>query len=343
MEPRSKQHTGARNAALRFDQSKWQRIQDYLAKVIQANLCLLDSAGEPISRPSRVTPFSQDICRSSEAESPTQAPDGIAQAFLDWQHHGSGLTEWRGLGFASQSVGDANRDVGALIVGPIIIGKRKDHAFYLDLCLSSGIEPERFTEHIGELRVFSFTTIRVLRNLFVDIFQSLTVSVSTSLTGESKVKTPAGADIEGLLASSKTLPKTLLTIASRLVDAESGSIMFWNEEKQAYSIQAQIGLEKRVSLKSHISGERGVAAWVAARKEATLITRDPRDEELSKRMKRPALYASMVVPFNLDDNLNGLICLNAETSNHQFCKDSLVILDDLGKIAGLALAHTCQL
>ena len=97
--------------------------------------------------------------------------------------------------------------------------------------------------------------------------------------------------------------------------------------------------------KKRISLESGVAGWVASRNKPVLIGSDlphMKGDIPKAKLKRPQIKSSIVVPLKYQKKVLGVFCLNAKSQNKRFNQDNLVLLDQLGKLASVALSRPSE-
>ncbi|MBI1977291.1 MAG: PocR ligand-binding domain-containing protein, partial [Candidatus Omnitrophica bacterium] len=235
--------------------------------------------------------------------------------------------------------------IGTLMVGPILLGKREDQKTHDNLAKTLGVDHEVFSDRIREIKVFSHHGIRIVLEFLEELVHHL--------VREAYHRQELEKLVPGFLAMhqlgdkffsathSNLLVNYLLDIASEVVGADSGSVLLIDETKKTFSIKSARGLHREVIKTKYIPLTSSITGWVVAKRKPVLIGLSGTKEEVPhERLKRPKIKVSMVVPLEVGPKVLGVFCLNSKSANRRFNRNNLALLDQLGKLAGVALAKS---
>ena len=326
-----------------LDIKQWQKIQDLFAKIIGANLWLIQPSGTSLATPSKVSASCTDFTQSQSTPKAT-AVDCTLKALQAWTHKKENTYNCpHHLNYFSLPVYCNDETIGVAVVGPVLIGKREDEKTYRGMCEKLGIDSEVFLDRIREIKIFSYNGIRIVIDFLRELTQHL-VQLSYHRYELERL-------VPGFLATQKEgdsfftsnyatlLANYLLNIASQVVQADSGSVMLVDEGRKNFSIKSAHGIRPEVLKKGYLPIHAGVAGWVATKKRPILIGPEAQKEIPKTKLKRPQIKSSMVLPLEFKKKVLGVFCLNAKSVNKQFNQENLVLLNQLGKLASVALAR----
>ncbi len=327
-----------------LDLKQWQKIQDLFSEIVGANLWLIEPSGTSLTIPSKVNGSCPDIAQAKS--SPKANPvDCIFKALQSWnqqKEHSYKCTH--NLNYFPLPVRCNEQIIGVIVVGPVIVGKREDKKTYEALCENLEIDSEIFLDRVREIKIFSYNGIKTVLDFLRTLTQHLIQLSYHRAELERLVPGFLAAQEEGEEFVSATyanlLANCLLEVASQVVHADSGSVMLVDQDRKNFSIRSAHGIKPEVLKQKRLPFEAGVAGWVAARNKAILIgPLEARKEVPKEKLRRPQIKSSMVVPLEFKKKVLGVFCLNAKSANKRFNQNNLVLMDQLGKLASVALAR----
>lgn len=326
-----------------LDIRQWQKIQDLFAKIVGANLWLIQPSGSSLATPSKVSGSCSDFTQSKNSSKPTSV-DCAFKTFQNWDHKKQSTYDCpHRLNYFSLPVYCNEETIGVIVVGPVLVGKREDEKTYQALCEKLGIDAEVFLDRIREVKIFSYNGIHVVIDFLRELTQHLVQLSYHRYELERLVPGFLSTQKEGEIFFSSNyatlLANYLLNIASQVVQADSGSVMLVDEAHKNFSIKSAHGIRPEILKKGHLPLHAGVAGWVATKKRPILIGPEAQREIPKTKLKRPQIKSSMVLPLEFKKKVLGVFCLNAKSVNKQFNQENLVLLNQLGKLASVALAR----
>ncbi len=301
---------------------KWQKIQDLFAKIIGANMSLIDIEGNFVNEPSRVT---SSCLEMTGVDCARQATSVCGHRFH----------------YYSFKVENRNHPVSSLVLGPISVGKREDEIALRELSQALAIDPENFIDRAKEIRVISYAGIQTV----TDFLRELTESFVRHSYQREELKRLLPRLISRALKPGRffstvyvsELTHSLLEVARALVGADSGSVLLVDQKEKCFFIKAARGLRAGIIEDSSQPMNGGVAEWVLSERRPVLIHKEAENGVLGTRLKRLEIQSSMVIPMISQGAPLGALCVNSEHKNQKFNEENLALLDQLGKIASVAL------
>ena len=321
-----------------LEPKNWQKVQDLFAKIIGANIVFLNPAGNDLTRVSRITGFCREIAKPSPSSRESDCSLQVLQQIPSDKkpyfcpHH----LYYYGFGIHLR-----RKNLGHLVIGPVLVGKREDETAYRNLCVAQNIDEENYLDRIREIKVFSHAGISTVLDFLREMTESFLKRSIERKELERLISSPAQGSKSNLTGRFLTtvfaneLAHSLMEIASALVGADSGSVLLMNQKEKCFYIKAAMGLRLE-ALKTKIPIRDGVAGWVARRGKPCLIQQGVKNQWLKDRLKRNEIISSMVLPIAFQNRTLGVVCLNAESKNENFNQENLILLDQLSKLASVA-------
>lgn len=322
------------------DIDRWQKLQDHFAEVIGTAIRTVDLEGKQLTIPSRMTRFCQEIIGSSSAGAercgmciPTQASDmELEKGYKTFSCH-------LGLHNLSIPVLVTNKIVAArMLVGPVILGRRKDASEYLQEATELGIDIEEFMDGLREIKVFSFSRFESVAKLLRDVSRCITQ------LGYQKMR--LAKIVPDVLTINKAIHSfyldkvlnTLLEVASYATGAEFGSVMLFNRDSGILTIKVATGLEEKVIKDTRLKLGEGIAGIVAENRQSLLLDDMVEDSRVKVRLKRPQIKSAIVAPLQLENGeLFGILNISTRRARDLLTPISMELVNQLIKLASVAL------
>lgn len=103
----------------------------------------------------------------------------------------------------------------------------------------------------------------------------------------------------------------ILEISSKLLDADSGSLMILDEPTKKLKIAVSFGIDEKAAQGVNINLGEGISGWVAAHKKPLLLKGGLEKNPLFSHLKtRHEINSSICVPLLVDEKLKGVLNLN---------------------------------
>ena len=335
-----------------IDEKKWQVIQDYFSEVIGTGVRVIDLDGSPLtalSNPHKycyehvsASPKAFYKCKDCLLFSPK--PMSQDKLLCDPQFFIDVKTQiyYDSCEFFANRVVipvKSSKDIvcAYIVAGPIILGKRKTYPEYFNMCKLLELDISSLIESVEQIKVFSFTAIKSIVNLFQEIANFM---VETGVE-KNKIETQKRNSLELMKTEvpfyiDKML-QALFETAGEGVGAEGGSVMVVNDDRKTLSIKLSKGIPDEVVLKTQVRLGEGLAGWVAQEDQVLFVDQGFKNPRLLSRLHKPKLSASLMVPIKAGNSIFGVLSLNTENPVHSFNKENINSIVQLAKMVDSAL------
>jgi signal transduction histidine kinase/DNA-binding response OmpR family regulator len=136
----------------------------------------------------------------------------------------------------------------------------------------------------------------------------------------------------------KNLLNKIVSLATEVIEAESGSIMLIQRPEETLTIEAAIGLSPDIIKNTKLELGSSIAGFVAQKGKPLIvkdIDKDPRFKQLSK--KHYATRSLLCVPLKIKDNIMGVINLSDKKTGEPFTQNDLKLLTTFASQAAIAI------
>jgi hypothetical protein len=339
-----------------IDSTKWKTIQDYFSQVIGSSVRVIDISGEPLSMLSQpnnycfdtifTSPHAFSVCNQCLILSPQPCSNDKLlrekQRFIDYPDN----IHYDDCPFYMNRIIipiKANADLvkAYIIIGPVILGKRKTYPDYFNLSQNLGLDVTNLIEAVEKVRVFSFNSIKPIVQLFQEIANFMLQ------TGIEKVKTTA--NLNRLDFDSQKTPEIPFYISKMLqalfetarqgIEAERGSLMLYEHKSKNLKIKLSKGIPDAIAEQSVVKTGEGLSGWAAAHGKVIFIDQNFKQPRLLSRLHQPQLSASLTVPLKSANKVFGVLNLSTETKKHKFNQENINSIMQLTKMVDNALIN----
>ncbi len=226
-----------------------------------------------------------------------------------------------------------------IIIGPLILNKRKDKAESEKYAKKAGIKAEELMDTLIEINLFSYSKVYSIIKLLQGVFSYMTK------TGYHKKRlgeiAPEVIEIDSLFSSyyEEKVLNTLLNVCTLAFNADSGSVMVVDKDTGNLHVKVASRLKEDVVNGSRVRMGEGLAGVAAASAEPIILPKDGAKNGLSKKMKRQYIKSSMIVPFNKANqpDVDGVLNLNVVRKKKEFSRKDIAFVKELTNLASVAL------
>lgn len=334
----SEEHEGLHEL---IDLNQWNVILNRFSEVLGTDIYTVDRSGKVITPPQRLPKIWKLVDGAKEpARLKLKAPSETLQSLIrksEATHTPVDETGPLGITHALIPVwGESSQVVAYLIVGPLVLGSRKLGEELSAMAQEQGWEALDLEGAYQELKLFSFIGMKAMLDLLSGVCNYLVKPAA--LKGEQEQ-----AVAEWTLSLGKSLPThsealdnffdTLLHLALRTTNADSGSIMILDPVSQSLRIRASHGLKEEVIKEAEVKMGEGIAGWVAARNESLLLDNERAVEpSLQNRLKRKEIDSSIIMPLSRQNQVLGVLNVNSHHKHNRLKAQSLDLLTQLANL-----------
>ncbi|MDF1544173.1 MAG: GAF domain-containing protein [bacterium] len=160
--------------------------------------------------------------------------------------------------------------------------------------------------------------------------------------GELNALYEAGKSI-GSTANLKELLKQIITLAAHVTDAQVGSIMLLDEDDQILTIEAAIGLEKKIMEETRLAVGESIAGHVAQTGEPLVIDDVESHKQFERNNQERYGAASLLcIPLMIKNKVIGVINIANKIDGGSFTENELRLLSTFASQAAIAVDDANQ-
>ena len=317
----------------------WQNIQDSFSEAFDVTLRTFSPEGNPLSEASRPTRLCKDILSK-----PSKDHDLCTKCLLD-----DTIPNIKDIkkdlnikchfdldAFVVPIRAAGDMIVAYLIVGPMILKRRKDVSEYSKEAKKLGIKLDDLADALIEINVFSYNKIDAIIKLLKQIFSY------TAETGYHKKRLgeirPEVVELDPLFSRyyEEKILGSLLNSCTLALGADSGSVMTLDKKTNMLHIKVASKLNDEIVNNTNIKVGEGIAGLAAQISQPIILPKDENKNGLSGRMRRKYIKSSMIVPFNKGNthDLYGVININMVRKNIDFSEKDIALVKELVNMAG---------
>jgi len=325
---------GAEPEALRarIDLEQWTLILKRFSEVLGIDIYTVDSSGKIITHPQHAPKIwaliraAQDPSRST-FQTPTVTIQHLIQK-SQRTHSPEEETDALGITHALIPIAPKSSSLLAyLVIGPLLVGSRKSPVELESVAKTQGWNLRDLEDAYEELKLLSFVGMKAALDLLSGVCNYLVQP--TALKENEALEKEVASRSEG----DDTFFSTLLNLALRATNANSGSVMMLNPNDKTLHIQAAHGLKEGVVRQTKINLGEGIAGWVAERNQSLLLNPDTDvDPSLQDRLRRQEIDSSIVMPLSRRNQVLGVLSVNSHYKANRLSSQSLDLLTQLAKL-----------
>ena len=330
-----------------IDPKRWSDFLKRFIDVLRINIFLVDSEGRTIIPPYREggreryggkflsTSFQFDFA-------------GQESNFLEkFENNGlyleaSDLFDFRI--FAVPIVVEGSEVIAYMMVGPVILNKKRENYEYVNLAEPIGINRGDLTDAIHEIRVISFVTIKAILDLLSEVARDIVgLNLEKKKLHQKKFKKDVLEEEFATVAQDlyaeiqlDELLVTVLDIALKLSEAECGSIMMLDETEKVLTIKVSRGLDGNAAKGVNVKLGEGISGLAVRENKSFVISGDDGDQRIKPLLRRPEIKQSAIIPLALRDRVFGVLNLHTK-KEHGRIVESMDNLRHLSRLISTAI------
>ena len=303
-----------------INKEKWWDILSRFIDVLHINIYIVDRKGLTILPPEEGKYGGRLLTDHSLAFHPAQEP---AEFLKKFEQYGSYLKYASPLNlhqFAIPININGGGALGYMIVGPVILDKRLESAGYEAIAHRFNIPSQDFVNEINGLRVVSSVMMNSILDLLYEIVKNnIELSgIKNEMRKQVDCKEVFSEEIEEAakdLYSTVCLDEllvTLLDLALKMTNAECGSIMVIDKEKQGdLTIKVSRGLKEERVKNTRVRIGEGISGLAAKENRQFVIHgQQGGDSRIEPFLQRPEIQHSLVMPLMAKRRIFGVLNLH---------------------------------
>lgn len=315
-----------------LDKEKWSAIIKRFIDVLKINIFLVSPDGQAL-----IMPYADRYGWKLLANSPIG--NQLFQYHLFQMDHFQGQGQYREFqsqldfhNFALPIIAPGNQTIGYLIIGPVLLNKRRSSTEYENIAKNLNINPKELVDSMSEVRVVSHLDMKSIIDLLDEVVR---YSIQMHLERTKRIAAVPGETVSANLIE---LLETLLDVALNITKAECGSIMLLNTREGDLSIRVARGIKPHAK-QSRIKIGEGIAGFAAQQNQSFLIHgTETANNRIKPFLKRPEIKHALVSPMTIQNRVFGVLNLHTKNEKIPLTDDNLNTIQMLSKLTSAAIS-----
>ena len=319
--------------------SRWQRLQDHFASVLGIPIRTVSPSHDLFVNPS--WPTGLDAERAIRSLKVGEELEPLIPV-NDPPRYTTSLTTPVGVTYAVVPIrATAEASIAYFIVGPVIVGPREDELQFRQRVSGLGLDAQVLWPLVLSLKLYTFAGIRSALNLIEEVGTSIVQLAYQARQLASILPATSQADLAVVTYHTDRILHSLLEAATLATKADGGSVMVYDAQRDTLQIKVAQGLSEAVVANTRLKRGEGIAGLAAAQGRVLLVDAQTTDPQITPRMSRPDIVASLVAPLMPDANREpiGVLSLRTFTPQRRFTQEHVELLRRLLDLAGIALGN----
>ncbi|MBP9853840.1 MAG: PocR ligand-binding domain-containing protein [Candidatus Omnitrophica bacterium] len=302
--------------------NKWWDMLSRFIDVLRINIYIVDRAGQIILPPEETKYGGRLLTHPALGFDIFKEDDAFEIQFVNHAHYLEATNRYDLFSYAIPIKTADSEVIAYVMVGPVILNKRRDTVDYVNQAKLIGADVEGVLNEIKEIRVVSNIMLNSIINLLTEIVRdnikihSNHENSANDHTISQKIWTKKFEIMANEIYSTVRVDElliTLLDVALKMTDTECGSVMMLDQETNELTIKASKGLKNRKTEDIRLKMGEGIAGLVAKSKAPLIIDRDNPDSRIASMLHRPEIKKALVMPLVSRNRCYGV--LNLHTNN----------------------------
>jgi len=320
-----------------IDLKEWQNIQENFSAVTNISIRTLNPQGNLIISPSGAARLCSQLIKDSGKK------DLICGNCLPEFLGGKAIVDknlsyvcFEGLhNFIVPLTLNEKNILGYIVLGPVILIKRKEKTEYRKLAEELNVGLEDLWGAILEIKVVSMHGMQSLVKLIEEICE-----YTMKLAYQNIIKAREVIMVWDLSKLNKIL-HDLLDVAFEISQADIGSMMFLDQKRKNLSILSSKGIPEDIASKTRVKIGEGISGIAAKEGRSFLIDDNLKDNRIRPYLNRPYIGSSMIVPLKVENRVVGVMNLGAKkASKVRFNAHNLKLMHRLVNLVTVAITPT---
>lgn len=329
------------------EKEKWQKMQDGFSNALGICIQTVDLEAVPLPDINNSNQFCMDMINEADKNVKSSCKECLKQLInnirKDKGHNYHICSVSGGLYLYGIPIGiEQEITLAYVIVGPVIVGKKKSREEYNKIAEENNIETDYLMKKITALKSFSFNSIDATAELLHEVTHYIVQLNYDIKKLKKRFTVPGTLDnvINNAYSSAyvEEFLNALLEASLHTTKSYTGSIMVLDENKNELTIKFSRGLTSEITKNTRVKIGEGISGVVARDRRPLLINDAIHDSEIKGRLKRPNIKSSIVYPLEVKDRLLGVMNINDTGTTQRFNLETLDLINSLSNLAAVALA-----
>lgn len=309
-----------------INKEKWWDILSRFIDVLRINIFIVDSQGVIILPPEEGKYGGKLLSDLSLKKILIADPSNLISQFHPQGHFLESSNPFKLRLFAIPVKIGENQTVAYVIVGPVILNKRLETAEYEALAGKFGINAHALLDEINGIRIVTNLMMNSILDLLAEIIKNnVDREAVPPMTSKEAQEIYSAVRLDELLA-------TLLDVALKMTDTESGSIMVADEDQGGdLVIKVSRGLDPAWIPRARVKVGEGISGLAVQENVPFVISQQRSDYRIRHLLKRPEIKHSLIMPLAARDRVFGVLNLHTKKSRSNIQKN----LDNLRYLSQL--------
>jgi len=309
-----------------IDQNILQGIQDNFTEAIGISVAILDIDGNPVTKRVGLNKFCSLIQGCSEGKRRCKHFSVRIRNDSLRDNKPKAYYCFAGLAHFVAPIIVENTPMGSIEIEGVQIFTPVDHKKVRNIATTLGLDPDELLEAASDIKKFPEDRIYGAGELLYSIAKTISSLCTqrhelTHKIAELSTLSHIGKAITSTLDLDKLLNLILYTSIS-VLEADSGSIMLIDKEKEELYVKAGYGMTKEAIKGKRIKIGKEIAGYVAKENKPLLLNRGISDSSFVKILYKEGLKSVMAIPLILKNELVGVFSIN-RTKGENFTDDDL--------------------
>lgn len=301
-------------------ENNWKDVLARFINVLKINIILVDFEGQMVLPPVYDRygwKFFEKRCLGKHTE---KSHGGLLKKF---QKDGDYL-ECRyenGLQcFATPIYNESNAVMAYLIVGPVILNKKEESAFYEEISRKNKIDLKELLGTINSVRVVSHITMKSILDLLSKVTNDVIElnlekkKLSTMQVNQKDISQEISKVAQDIYSSIHTdeLLITFLDIALKMTNTECGSIMVIDDSANELYIKVSRGIKEERIQNTRLKVGEGIAGLAVSENSSFVIHGKEGESRIKPLLNRDEIKHSIIMPLTTKNKVFGVLNLHTK-------------------------------
>lgn len=314
---------------------KWRSLLDQFEDVLKINIFIIDSDGRVmvgLSEKGKAGQAGAAILKKTFEFNAAAGESIVLANFKPINHLQAVIDPFEHFVYAVPVSPQKDKVHFYLVMGPFGPEKLWPAEKITALARQLSLNEAEFLKDVDAVPRMSNPAVHVIADLLAEVVKNVMgleleqQKLKVLQNGAENVRPEIISEVKDIFAAIQQdeLLITVLDSAITMANAEGGSIMVLDEEKQEFVIRVSRGLDnKKNILQAKVKIGEGIAGLAAKEKIPLFIKGTEGDVNLRPFLKRPEIKQSIVIPLVVDEKVIGVLNLRTKNENNNSALETI--------------------